>query len=173
MYHEMVKHISADTAVLMDVSTATEEIDRCLNSMLYHSRPVYIGVPVDMSHRLVSASGLKSPLKTHLPPNDEKLQKLVVDEILQRLERSKFPIIILDGNAVRNDCVVESNRLAELTGMPLFTTCMGKGGPNEDLPNFGGVYQGGGSTPKIREAVEDRADFVLRLGSFRVLQPYF
>ena len=46
----MAKHISADTIVLEDPSTAGNDIDRVLNTMLLESRPVYIGVPVDMSH---------------------------------------------------------------------------------------------------------------------------
>ena len=169
MYHEMVKHISVDTAVLTDVASAAADIDRCLNSMLYHSRPVYIGVPVDVSHRLIAADGLQIPLRTELPPNNEQVQKVVVDKILQRLEKSKYPIIIVDGNAVRNNCVAYADQLAKVTSIPFFTTCMGKGGPNEDLPNFGGVYAGGGSTSKIKSAVEEQADFVLWLGSFRVL----
>lgn len=169
MYHEMIKHISADTTVLTDLSTAVADIDRCLNSMLYHSRPVYIGVPVDMSHRLVSAKGLETPLRTELPPNDQKAEANVVDQIVQKLGQSSYPVIILDGNAVRNGCTGEADKLAKITGLPYFTTCMGKGGPNEDLPNFGGVYQGAGSTPAIKKAVE-RADCVLWLGSFRVRQ---
>lgn len=168
MYMKMIQPISVDSAVLTDVSTAAADIDRCLNNMLYQSRPVYIGVPVDMSHRLIPADGLSSPLRTTLPPNSREEENKVVDAILQRLEKSRYPIIILDGNTVRNSCVAEADRLAEVTKMPYFTTAMGKGGPNEDLRNFGGVYQGAGSTPKIREAVEG-SDCVLWLGSFRVL----
>ena len=168
MYHEMVKHISVDTTVLTETSTAAADIDRCLNNMLYHSRPVYIGVPVDISHRLISADGLRTPLKTELPPNDQETETNVVDQILQKLEKSKYPVIIVDGNAVRNGCVEEADRLAEITGFPYFTMSMGKGGPNEDLPNFGGVYQGAGSTEGIRKALEEKADCVLWLGSFRV-----
>lgn len=164
----MVKHISADSAVLMEVSTAAADIDRCLNSMLYHSRPVYIGVPVDMSHRLISADGLTTSLQTVLPALDKATETAAVDEIFQRLEKSEYPIIMLDGNTVRNNCVEEANRLAMITKMPCFTTAMGKSGPNEDLPNYGGVYQGGGSTSAIRVAVEEKADCVLWLGKFSV-----
>ena len=49
MYHEMVKHISVDTTILLNPQTAPVEIDRCLTTMMQQSRPVYIGVPVDMS----------------------------------------------------------------------------------------------------------------------------
>ncbi|KAI7387565.1 pyruvate decarboxylase, partial [Hortaea werneckii] len=167
MYHEMVKHISVDTAILTDPATAANDIDRCLNAMLYESRPVYIGVPVDMSHRIISAMGLKTPLVPHLPPNDINEEKNVIKETLSRLRVSKYPIIILDGNCVRNGCTRLANELAKCTGYAFFTTCMGKGGADETLPNFAGVYQGGGSLPAVRKAVEERADFVLWLGSFR------
>lgn len=168
MYHEMVKYISADSAILTNVETAADDIDRCLNSMLYHSRPVYIGVPVDISHRLISDVGLATPLKTELTPNDTHTEVLVVADIISRLKSSSFPVIIVDGNAVRNECVVEANKLANLTKVPYFTTSMGKGGPNEDLPNFAGAYLGAGSIEQVRAAVEDKADCVLYLGSFRV-----
>ena len=166
MFHEMVKHISVDTAVLTDIPTAADNIDRCLNKMLHQSRPVYIGVPVDMSHRLISAEGLKTSLKTELQPNDKATEEKVVAEIVSRLEGSLCPIIIADGLAVRNNCISETDKLATLTGFPYFTTFMGKGGPNEDFPNYGGVYGGGRSNPAIIKAVEDDADCVLWIGRF-------
>ncbi|KAI7283094.1 pyruvate decarboxylase [Hortaea werneckii] len=157
----------SDTAVLTDPATAANGIDRCLNTMLYESRPVYIGVPVDMSHRIISATGLKTPLTQHLPSNDVHEESNVIKETISRLRASKYPIIILDGNCVRNGCTGLANELAKRTGYAFFTTCMGKGGADETLPNFAGVYQGGGSLPAVRKAVEDHADCVLWLGSFR------
>ncbi|RMY79704.1 hypothetical protein D0862_13065, partial [Hortaea werneckii] len=167
MYHEMVKHISVDTAVLTDPATAASDVDRCLNTMLYESRPVYIGVPVDMSHQIISSIGLKTPLVRRLPPNDMNEESNVIQEITSRLRISKYPIIILDGNCVRNGCAGLANELAKSTGYPYFTTCMGKGGADETLPNFAGVYQGGGSLSAVRMAIEERADCLLWLGSFR------
>ncbi|KAI7213300.1 hypothetical protein KC343_g11564, partial [Hortaea werneckii] len=156
MYHEMVKHISVDAAILTDPATAADDIDRCLNAMLYESRPVYIGVPVDMSHRIISSIGLKTLLVRQLPPNDTNEESNVIQEIQSRLIASRYPIIILDGNCVRNWCTDLANRLAKSTGYAFFTTCMGKGGADETLPNFAGVYQGGGSLPAVRKAVEER-----------------
>lgn len=73
MYHEMAKHISVDSTVLLDPATAPAEIDRCFSTMLQESRPVYIGVPVDMSHLECDASGLQEPLSNVLSPNDESI----------------------------------------------------------------------------------------------------
>jgi pyruvate decarboxylase len=167
MYHEMAKHISADTVVLDDPSSAGDDIDRVLNTMLHESRPVYIGVPVDMSHLGCDARGLETPLKTTLPPNDADLEREVVAEIRSRLECSENPIIIVDGNAVRNNLSEVSKEVSMLTGLPTFTTCMGKGALDETQPNFGGVYQGAGSHPGVREAVE-AADCVLWIGNVQV-----
>ncbi|KAK3069618.1 Pyruvate decarboxylase 1 [Teratosphaeriaceae sp. CCFEE 6253] len=167
MYRAMAEQISVDTAVLTDPATAAAEIDRSLNVMLRESRPVYIGVPVDMSHRLVPAEGLKTPLQRDLSANDPSTEEQVVAEIWARIQRAKSPIIILDGNAVRNNLQAEANRLAEVSGWKFFTTCMGKGGADESLPNYAGVYQGGGSLEVVRKAVEDDADLVLWIGSFR------
>ncbi|TKA73398.1 hypothetical protein B0A55_04283 [Friedmanniomyces simplex] len=163
----MVKKISVDTAVLTDPSTAAADIDRCLNTMLYESRPVYIGVPVDMSHRQISGEGLKTPLKRELPPNDKAQEEKVVNEIWSMVKSAKKPVIILDGNTVRNNLTAEANKIAELTGWPYLTTCMSKGGANEELPNYSGVYGGGGSIEEVRKVVEDESDFVLWVGSFR------
>lgn len=158
----------SDTAVLTDPATAASDVDRCLNTMLYESRPVYIGVPVDMSHQIISSIGLKTPLVRRLPPNDMNEESNVIQEITSRLRVSRYPIIILDGNCVRNGCAGLANELAKSTGYPYFTTCMGKGGADETLPNFAGVYQGGGSLSAVRMAIEERADCLLWLGSFRV-----
>ncbi|KAK3679974.1 Pyruvate decarboxylase 1 [Recurvomyces mirabilis] len=79
----------------------------------------------------------------------------------------EMAIILADGNIVRNHLTAEADKLAELTRWPYFTTCMGKGGVNEELPNYAGVYAGGGSIPEIRKAIEDDSDLVLWLGSYR------
>ncbi|KAK4979818.1 Pyruvate decarboxylase 1 [Elasticomyces elasticus] len=191
MYHEMVKKISVDTAVLTDLNTAGSDIDRCLNTMLYESRPVYIGVPVDMSHQQISGEGLKTPLKRKLPPNDTREEDRVVKEIMSMIKSAKKPVIwlslvpdrslgtkrmlifppitfsIMDGSAVRNNLTAESNRIAEITGWTFVTTCMGKGAANEELPNYSGIYEGAGSIEEVRKVVEDDSDFVLWIGSFR------
>jgi len=163
----MAKHISADTVVLSDPDKAGADIDRVLNTMLRESRPVYIGVPVDMSHLGCDAHGLETPLKTDLPPNDIALERKIVAEIRSRLERSENPIIIVDGNAVRNNQSELSRKISMLTGLPTFTTCMGKGALDETRPNFGGVYQGAGSHPGVRKAVES-SDCVLWIGNVQV-----
>jgi len=132
--------------------------------MMYEHRPVYIGVPVDMSHLLCDVDGLKTPIKIDLPPNDEALESKMVAELRSMLESKQNPIIIVDGNAIRNSLVSECKKLSELTCLPTFTTCMGKGGPDETTTNFGGVYEGAGTHEGVRKAVES-SDSVFWVGN--------
>jgi pyruvate decarboxylase len=167
MYHAMVKHISVDSTVLLDPLTAPAEIDRCLTSMMQQSRPVYIGVPVDMSHLDCDASSLQREIPRALSPNDEALEKQVVAQLREWMEKSKNPIIIIDGFAVRNNLQEQCRELAELTSFPVFNTYMGKGGIDETMPNFGGLYTGAGTYEGVKKAVES-ADAVFWIGNVQV-----
>ena len=69
--------------------------------------------------------------------------------------------------AVRHNVIPEAHELIELTSLPTFTTAMGKGGLNEKIPQYGGVHQGAGTHPGVKEAIED-ADAVLWLGNYPV-----
>ena len=163
----MAKHISVDTTVLLDPQTAPAEIDRCLTVMMQQSRPVYIGVPVDMSYLECDGSTLRMALPRALPTNDPSIQKQVVNQLRQWMEHSYNPIIIVDGFAVRNNLQDLCEELSELTAFPTFNTCMGKGGVDESMPNFGGLYTGAGTYDGVKKAVES-ADAVFWVGNVQV-----
>lgn len=167
MYHAMVKHISVNTTVLLDPLTAPAEIDRCLTSMMQQSRPVYIGVPVDMSHLECDASGLQTALPRALSPNDPQVEKEVVGKLRRMMEQSKNPIIIVDGFAARNNLQDQCRELSELTGLATFNTYMGKGSIDETKPNFGGLYTGAGTYEGVKNVVES-ADAVFWIGNVQV-----
>jgi pyruvate decarboxylase len=167
MYHAMVKHISVDSTVLLDPQTAPAEIDRCLTSMMQQSRPVYIGVPVDMSHLECDASALRTAIPRALSPNDPQLEKEVVGKLRKMMELSKNPIIIVDGFAARNNLQDQCRELSELTGFPTFNTYMGKGCIDEAMPNFGGLYTGAGTYEGVKKAVES-ANAVFWIGNVQV-----
>lgn len=167
MYHEMARHISVDTTVLTDPTKAPAEIDRCLTTMMQQSRPVYIGVPVDVSHLECEASGLSTPIPRTLAPNNAPVESKIVAQIRQRMESSKNPIIIVDGNAARNDLGESCRKLSDLTKFPTFHTYMGKGLVDETTSNFGGLYTGAGSYDGVREAVES-ADAAFWIGRVQV-----
>jgi TPP-dependent 2-oxoacid decarboxylase len=50
-----------------------------------------------MGTAMIAGAGLKTPLQTHLPPNNSAVETNVVAEIKKRIENSKSPVIIVDG----------------------------------------------------------------------------
>lgn len=97
MYEEMSKQVTAATAVLWNPSTAVSEIDRVLNTMFHQSRPGYIGIPVDVGQLPCSDEGLKTHIVTSLPPNDDNVERQVVEEIVARLNHASNPVVVVDG----------------------------------------------------------------------------
>jgi pyruvate decarboxylase len=100
MYHEMVKFITAATTVIDHVPTAASEIDRVLNTMMKESRPVYIGLSVDMAYEMISANPLEMPIVRSLPLNDPELEAKVVSKIRGGLGNATNPVLILDGGVL-------------------------------------------------------------------------
>jgi pyruvate decarboxylase len=98
MYEKMAGHITAATLVLKNQATAAEDIDRVLTTMMIESRPVYIGLSVDVGYLEVDDSRLKTPLSIELPPNDPSVEKKVVEELRALLEKANHPSIIVDGS---------------------------------------------------------------------------
>ncbi|EAT87920.2 hypothetical protein SNOG_04160 [Parastagonospora nodorum SN15] len=81
MYQEMAKHITAATTVIDHVPSAASEIDRVLNTMMRESRPVYIGLSVDMAYETISGTPLDMPIVRSLPLNDPVLEANVISQI--------------------------------------------------------------------------------------------
>ncbi|KAF5558715.1 pyruvate decarboxylase [Fusarium phyllophilum] len=170
MYENMAKNITAATVVINYAPTAAREIDETLTTMMSESRPVYIGLSVDIAYEMIDAQGLNVPIPTELLPNHPALEESVVEEIRKLIKRSNNPAIIVDGGAVRNDVLEESHELIKLTNLPTFTTAMGKGGLDEAIPQFAGVHSGAGTLPSVKEALEsvDMDAIVIDLQRFTV-----
>ncbi|KAF4338011.1 pyruvate decarboxylase [Fusarium beomiforme] len=165
MYENMAKHITAATAVINYAPTAAREIDEALTIMMRESRPVYIGISVDIAYEMIDSEGLNVPIPTKLQPNDAALEKKVIGEIRKLIEGSNNPAIIVDGGAVRHDALEETQELVKVTNFPTFTTAMGKGGLDEAIPQFAGVHSGAGTLPAVKQALE-AVDTVIWVGNY-------
>ncbi len=122
--------------------------------MMYHSQPVYIGIPAHIAMKMTPAAGLKIPLATSLTANNSIFQAEVVAEILRRVRAAKRPIIIVDGGIARNRLTAEARKLVEVTGYPYFNTAMGKGRISELDPSDGGTDGGRVSNDDVVTAVK-------------------
>lgn len=94
----MAKYITASTVVLKSQHTACDDIDQILTTMMIESRPVYIGLSVDVGYLMVSDEQLKTPLRIELPPNDARIEEHAVDELRSLIEKASNPAIIVDGS---------------------------------------------------------------------------
>ncbi|KAG5775510.1 hypothetical protein H9Q73_010827 [Fusarium xylarioides] len=158
MYENMAKNITAATVVINCAPTAAREIDGTLTTMMRESRPVYIGLSVNIAYEMIDAEGLNVPIPTQLHPNDPALEEGVVEEIRKLMERSHNPAIIVDGGAVRNGVLEESHELIKLTAM-------GKGGLDEAIPQFAGVHSGAGTLLSVKVALRS-VDTVIWIGNY-------
>lgn len=122
-----------------------------------------IGISEDVAYTKVPGSGLNSKL-TGLPPNDPEGEKLVISEIIKKLESSRNPIVMIDGGAGRYSWEAYTDELVKALQAPYFVTTIGKGAVTEDSPLYGGFYAGLASWPKVNKVVES-ADCILWLGN--------
>ncbi|KAI8094632.1 pyruvate decarboxylase PdcB [Thamnidium elegans] len=156
----MVTKASA-TLTLKD---AASEIDRVIQTAFVCKRPGYLGIPVDLINSLIEVSA--HPLQLQVPKNPEKIQSIVLQNILNELQVAKHPAIMVDGCIIRYGLEVEANAFIEKSGFPTFSTPIGKGAVNCELDNYRGVYCGKLSLDGIQEEIE-KIDLLIELGPFK------
>ena len=124
-----------------------------------------IGLSEDIAYSAVSATSLENPLATNLPINDPEVEEKVLHEIMEKLEASRSPVIVVDGGAARTSWEHNATALVDALRVPFFTTVLGKGIVNEQDKLYGGCYSGLASWEAAAKAVE-ASDCVLWLGGF-------
>jgi pyruvate decarboxylase len=133
-FAEMSSHISSTIGILKKEGNWTEEIDRVLTVALTECRPVYLTLPTDLVHSLISDERLKKhalPRPHSAPPSKDvnaegnpssDVLKFCIDEIAERFKKSKKPIVIVDICADRFGCGPELKRLVETTEVRFFAS---------------------------------------------------
>ncbi|KAF3163486.1 hypothetical protein TWF106_004783 [Orbilia oligospora] len=163
VYRGMSGPIRSTSAFLDDEATMASEIDRVLFTAIKTRLPVYLFVPTDVVDTPLNAARLETPLDLNLSTRPET-EGLIVNKILEAIEKSRKPCILADVLAKRHAATKQTRRLIELAGYPAFSTILGKGLVDETSPLFGGMYNGSMSFPGIKEAVENDADLILNIG---------
>lgn len=164
VFHRMSANISETTAMVTDLATAPQEIDRCIRTTYVTQRPVYLGLPANIVNQMVDRRLLDTPIDLSLEPNDEDTEEEVLTQVLALVQKAQNPIILADACCSRHDAKKEAWQLTDATQFPCFVTPMGKGSVPEKHPRFGGVYVGTLSSPDVKSAVE-AADLILSLGA--------
>lgn len=156
--YRIYEEITCDRARLDDAARAPADIARVLANCLRNSRPVYIELPRDM----VAADCLAVQA---LPPEkiDNDALDACVDEILERLQQAKAPVLMV-GVEVRRFALEEKvAKLSRRLGLPVVTSFMGRGLLAEADAPLVGTYMGVAGLPEVTQRVES-SDGLFLLG---------
>ncbi|PPJ56832.1 hypothetical protein CBER1_10160 [Cercospora berteroae] len=161
-FADMYKHVTVAQADLSDPRTATSLFDATLAQCLLQHRPVYIQIPLDMVHAVVSSAPLATPMEAPRAIFSGS-EVPAVDLIKDRISTAVKPVILVDGESLAYGILEELHQLIETTGWPTWTSNFGKGCVDETLPNTRGVWKGNWSTKEDQDYVRS-ADLVLCFG---------
>jgi TPP-dependent 2-oxoacid decarboxylase len=158
------EQLTVATAILDDPERATREIDRVLDALLTHRRPVYIELPRDMVAVEVARPTVPDAIRPRPPRGDPHVLTAALQETLALLRAAERPVCLLGVEVGRFGLLDAGRALVERMGMPTAVTLLDKSAISEQHPLFLGVYVGGMSRPEVVTAVES-ADLVLLLGA--------
>ena len=86
--------------------------------------PVYLELPVDVLNASVQPETVKKPY-THIESHPVDLEK--AEDILAMIQKATRPIVIAGSGAWYSDCGSELVEFVENTGIPAFTSALGRG----------------------------------------------
>jgi indolepyruvate decarboxylase len=140
---------------------AVTEIDRLISAAWRNKLPVYLELPSDIAYLDIEVPA--APLALEEPPSDAERLRSCTAAIADRLSRAKSPAILVDLDAGRYDAAGEIMRLAEKAQLPVAVATTAKAVIDETFPYYIGLYNGAGSQPHVREAIEN-SDCLLSVG---------
>ncbi|KAJ5523939.1 hypothetical protein N7494_010589 [Penicillium frequentans] len=165
LFMKMSERISAAAVLLKDPLEATRMIDETITDCYRSSKPVYIGLPMDLVQAESDPSPLEKPLLLRpLPTNSTAAEETAVNKIRESLIKAESPVIIVDSLAGRYEGLHVTRSFVEKSNIPCFSFPMAKGIINESLPNFRGIYAGDVSNPGVQKAIQS-SDLILLIGS--------
>ncbi len=140
-------------AVRLTPDNAVTEIDRLIRTAWHDKLPVYMELPSDVAYLDVEVPA--APLLLEEPPSDPERLRSCVSAIAGRLSEAKSPAILVDLDADRFGVATEVMGLAEKMQLPVAVASPAKAVIDETFAHYVGMYNGQGSQPHVREAVEN------------------
>ena len=141
-------------------SNAATEIDRLLLTAWREKLPVYMEVPSDIAYLDIEVPA--APLMLAEASDPERLKSCAA-AIADHLSGAKSPAILVDRDVDQYGAATEVMGLAEKLQLPVAVTGPAKGVIDETFSYYAGVYNGKGSAPQTREAI-DGSDCLLSIG---------
>jgi indolepyruvate decarboxylase len=140
---------------------AVAEIDRLIRIAWREKLPVYLELPSDVGYLDIEVPA--APLQLTEPPGDPERLRSCAAAIAGRLSRATSPAVLVDLDADRYGVAAEVTELAAKIKAPVAVVATAKATVDETFPYFAGLYNGAGSEPGTRAAVED-SDCLLAVG---------
>ena len=133
-------------------SNAVTEIDRLILTAWREKLPVYMELPSDIAYLDIEVP--TAPLVMAQPPGDPERMRSCAEAIVSRLSAATSPAILVDQDADRYGAAAAIMELAAKAQIPVAVTGPAKAVIDETFPYYAGIYNGKGSAPSTREAVE-------------------
>jgi TPP-dependent 2-oxoacid decarboxylase len=158
----MFREVTVADAVI-DESTAPQEIDRLLIAMISASKPVYLGVPLDVARALVAASSLDVPLA----PLGSDLQAIsAFTTALTRYLAGARSVTVLAGPDIhRRGIERDVAALADFPGISIASQSGSKAILDENHPSSLGTYLGATTRNAESRARVDDAEHLVMIGT--------
>lgn len=119
---------------------------------------------MDLVSAKIPATTLSTPLNVATSPNDPDTEAHVLDEIVKKVRSAKDPVVLVDACTIRHDVIAETNELVDKSGLPVFSSPMGKTAITEEHKQYGGIYMGDVTEPTVRDRVL-KADCIISVGA--------
>ncbi|HEY5866836.1 MAG TPA: thiamine pyrophosphate-binding protein [Candidatus Tectomicrobia bacterium] len=156
------EEVTLYATTLNNPQNADLKIHRALDYAMTFKRPVYLEIPRDMVYaEIEEVEHRPLPIK-HTDP--ETLQEALA-ETIELLTRAQSPVILVCAEVHRFGLQQQVIALAEILGVPVSATVLGKSVFPEGHAQYIGIYNGEVGDLHVRDIVE-ASDCLLMLGVF-------
>jgi TPP-dependent 2-oxoacid decarboxylase len=182
---KIFEHMTIDSALLSNPTTAAKDINRVLSSAIRYKRPVYIELPRDIvsapihanqeiyvdsptsfnaSSENVKAAGGVGRGEAEEYQTDIDSMKEAISEATTLINSSSQPVIIAGVEIHRFALQDKLLQIINKTNIPVVSTVLSKSVISEDHPSHLGVYEGAMGYQSVRKYVES-SDCLILLGA--------
>jgi TPP-dependent 2-oxoacid decarboxylase len=170
---KIFEHMTVDSVLIDNPTTAAKDIDRVLSSAVRYKRPVYIELPRDrvstiihtnQEQHLDSTTYSKTAKVEEGYETDRDSMQEALAEATEMINSSKQPVIIAGVEIHRFGLQHKLLQLTAKTNIPVAATVLSKSVIGEDHPLYLGVYEGAMGHQSVRECVES-SDCLILMGA--------
>lgn len=146
---------------LITPENAATEIPRVITCAWQRKKPVYLQLPSDICEVEIEVADNPAPYR--LPSSDTSHLQLASAALLERINRAKRPIILIDQMVERYQLQTQVLTLADKFAIPLTNMPTAKCAISENTPGWQGGYNGDLSRPELFELMA-QSDCILSFG---------